>query len=113
MEQEDKPSLDPASVNDVETARLALRWALERIHKMQEECTTANQNAKDASEKLRLANDQLKQKEESLQRWQSTIRTWDAHWRDQETLEQHVTERLRKEIVVAEESRYRAERAGI
>jgi hypothetical protein len=30
----DKENFDASTVNDLETARLALRWALERLHKM-------------------------------------------------------------------------------
>jgi len=35
MEQE--PKLDPSTITDVETGKLALRWAVEKIHTLQEE----------------------------------------------------------------------------
>jgi hypothetical protein len=34
---ESEPKLDPSTITDMETAKLALRWAVEKIHTMQEE----------------------------------------------------------------------------
>ena len=66
---------DPATVNDVETARLALRWSLEKIHGLQDEVNKAKETAEDAVEKLRRATETIAEKDAAILRWKGTRAT--------------------------------------
>jgi len=101
----DKPFFDPSQVNDVETARLALRWSLEKIHGLQSDLNTSQETAKDAVDKLRQTTEKLTQKDAALLRWQSTIKTWEANWKDHQQMEDEIRARLEKEIVREEDVR--------
>ena len=100
----DPEKFDPSAVNDVETAKLALRWALERIHLLQDEAAKAKDAAQGAQEQARLLTDQLAKKEEAVQRWSSTIKVWEENWKTQGTMEAEARERVKKELVVEEDA---------
>jgi len=106
----DKKFLDPTSVNDVETARLALRWSLEKIHALQDELNKAKETATDAVDKLRLTTEQIAQKDAAILRWQSTIKAWEANYKDQAKLEAEIRARLAKEMTFEEDAGHKEAR---
>ncbi|HBL17182.1 MAG TPA: hypothetical protein DD417_10670 [Elusimicrobia bacterium] len=106
----DNKFLDPTSVNDVETARLALRWSLEKIHALQDELNKAKETATDAVDKLRLTTEQIAQKDAAILRWQSTIKAWEANYKDQAKLEAEIRARLAKEMTFEEDAGHKEAR---
>ncbi|MBI4386613.1 MAG: hypothetical protein HY551_04465, partial [Elusimicrobia bacterium] len=106
----EKEYLDPSSVNDVDTARLALRWALDRIRILQDEANRARQESKSSAERMQGLAKEIAQKDEALHRWQSTMKLWEENWKDQRTLEAEIKERLEKELVAQEDARGKEER---
>ncbi len=85
MEQD--PKLDPSTITDVETAKLALRWAVEKIHGLQEELGRLREDNRTKSNAARSLTEQLEQKTEVLKKWQGTIRTWEENWKTQTAME--------------------------
>src|SRR5947199_58299 len=88
---EEQQFFDASTVNDLETARLALRWALERIHKMSEESALAKQ----ANEALSTDNRKLHEEVGILEHQEKAL----------EETKQSLLERLRvqAEVVRAKE----------
>ncbi|MEI7482908.1 MAG: hypothetical protein WCK75_11260 [Elusimicrobiota bacterium] len=66
--QFDESSLNEASINDVETARLALRWALDKIRVLQEETLRAKQNLQEKTAQTSFLESQLKGKNSELEK---------------------------------------------
>ena len=66
----DESSLNEATINDVETARLALRWALDKIHALAEEDMKSRQNLQEKSSQVVFLENQLKSKSSELDRAQ-------------------------------------------
>ena len=60
--QFDESSLNEAAINDVGTARLALRWALDKIRLLQEDTFRSKQTLQDKSAQLTFVENQLKAK---------------------------------------------------
>lgn len=60
--QFDESSLNEAAINDVGTARLALRWALDKIRLLQEDTFRSKQTLQDKSAQLSFVENQLKAK---------------------------------------------------
>ena len=83
---DEERQIDPTAVTDIETARLALRWALERIHLLQDEGSKAKDTAQSALDKIRILTDQLAHKDETLHRWQSTIKAWETNVTDHQAM---------------------------
>ncbi|PJA15571.1 MAG: hypothetical protein COX66_09840, partial [Elusimicrobia bacterium CG_4_10_14_0_2_um_filter_63_34] len=106
----DQENLDPNQVNDVDTARLALRWSLEKIHGLQDQLNKAKETAADAVDKLRRTTEQITQKDAAILRWQSTIKTWEANWKDQRKLEEEIRVRVRGELSKEEDERHKEAR---
>ena len=106
----EKDFFDASAVNDLETARLALRWALEKVHVLQDESAKSRTVPQDAVEKLRLAGEQIAQKDAAILRWQNTIKVWEANWKDQQRMEEEIRERLKKELVREEDAASREAR---
>ncbi len=66
--QFDESSLNEASINDVETARLALRWALDKIRTLQEDTLRAKQNLQEKTAQTSFLESQLKGKNVELEK---------------------------------------------
>ncbi len=64
----DESSLNEAAINDVETARLALRWALDKIRSLHEEDLKTRQNLQEKSSQVSFLENQLKAKNVEIDR---------------------------------------------
>jgi len=64
----DESSLNETAINDVETARLALRWALDRIRALQEDTLRAKQNLQERTAQTVFLESQLKGKNSELEK---------------------------------------------
>ena len=62
----DQEPFEPSTVNDLETARLALRWALERLHKMTEEAAAHKEEKEKAVSANRRLAEEAAQKEATV-----------------------------------------------
>ena len=97
MEQE--PKLDPSAITDVETAKLALRWAVEKIHGQQEELGRLRDDNRNKTGINRSLTEQVEQKTEILKKWQGTIKTWEENWKTQTAMEADLKSKLREQIL--------------
>ncbi|MDA8132433.1 MAG: hypothetical protein M0011_13100 [Elusimicrobia bacterium] len=64
----DESSLNEQAITDVETARLALRWALDKIRSLHEEDLKTRQNLQEKSSQVAFLENQLKTKNAELDR---------------------------------------------
>ncbi|MDD2803915.1 MAG: hypothetical protein PHV33_00020 [Elusimicrobiales bacterium] len=64
----DESSLNEAAINDVETARLALRWALDKIRALHEEDLKTRQNLQEKNSQVAFLENQLKAKNTEIDR---------------------------------------------
>ncbi|MDO8757266.1 MAG: hypothetical protein Q7J64_04595, partial [Elusimicrobiota bacterium] len=95
----DQPNgFDPSTVNDLDTARLALRWALERLHRLSSEVTEARQEAAKALKARDEAAVDSREKDETVKRWRETVKAWEASISDHKKMEEQLREELRREI---------------
>src|SRR5271154_6212237 len=106
MEQE---FFDASAVNDLETARLALRWALERIHKMDAEAVALREDRDKSALAARQLSEEVGQKDEAVKRWKETIRAWESSMSDHKKMEETLRKDLRKELFAEEDLRVREE----
>src|SRR5579883_2859330 len=97
MDQE-KEYFDASAVNDLETARLALRWALERLHKMGEDLAALKTERDDAKQLAGRLTEEVSQKDQAVARWRETIKAWEASIKDHKRMEDELREELRKEV---------------
>ena len=67
-EKFDESSLNEQAINDVETARLALRWALDKIRGLHEDDLKTRQNLQEKSSQVAFLENQLKSKNSELDR---------------------------------------------
>ena len=67
-EKFDEASLNEQAINDVETARLALRWALDKIRGYHEEDLKIRQNLQEKSSQVTFLENQLKAKNSEIER---------------------------------------------
>ncbi|HBB66844.1 MAG: hypothetical protein A2X28_06955 [Elusimicrobia bacterium GWA2_56_46] len=67
-DQFDESSLNEEAITDVETARLALRWALDKIRALQEEAMRSRQNLQEKSSQAAFIENQLKGKNSEIER---------------------------------------------
>ena len=67
-EKFDEASLNEQAINDVETARLALRWALDKIRGFHEEDLKIRQNLQEKSSQVTFLENQLKSKNSEIER---------------------------------------------
>ncbi|HAT71560.1 MAG TPA: hypothetical protein DCS63_01940 [Elusimicrobia bacterium] len=67
-EKFDESSLNETAINDVETARLALRWALDKIRGLHEEDLKTRQNLQEKSSQVAFLENQLKAKNAEIER---------------------------------------------
>ena len=67
-EKFDEASLNEQAINDVETARLALRWALDKIRGYHEEDLKIRQNLQEKSSQVTFLENQLKSKNSEIER---------------------------------------------
>ena len=67
-EKFDEASLNEQAINDVETARLALRWALDKIRVYHEEDLKIRQNLQEKSSQVTFLENQLKAKNSEIER---------------------------------------------
>jgi len=67
-DQFDESSLNEQAINDVETARLALRWALDKIRALQEDSTRSKQLIQERSSQASFLEGQLKGKNSELEK---------------------------------------------
>ena len=108
MEQE--PKLDPSAITDVETAKLALRWAVEKIHGQQEELGRLRDDNRNKTGINRSLTEQVEQKTEILKKWQGTIKTWEENWKTQTAMEADLKSKLREQILNEEAVNWRTSR---
>jgi hypothetical protein len=101
---------DASTINDLDTARLALRWALERVHKMGEELSQAREEAGKSTRQKAELEEESRQKDETVKRWRETIKIWEASMQDQHRLEIQMREELRKEVTREEDAHVKEER---
>jgi len=111
MEQE--PKLDPSTITDVETGKLALRWAVEKIHTLQEETGRLREDNRNKTNLTRSLTEQMEQKTEILKKWQGTIRTWEENWKTQTALETDLKAKLREQIINEETANWKQLRAQL
>ena len=111
MEQE--PKLDPSAITDVETAKLALRWAVEKIHGQQEELGRLREDNRNKTGINRSLTEQVEQKTEILKKWQGTIKTWEENWKTQTAMEADLKAKLREQILNEEAANWRVSRAQL
>src|SRR5438309_1639817 len=78
---------DPSTVNDLDTARLALRWALERLQRLGTELTEARQEAAKAGKARDEAALDSREKDETVKRWRETVKAWEASISDHKKME--------------------------
>ena len=97
MENE-KEFFDASAVTDLETARLALRWALEKVHKLTEESGQARQERDKALRRASELSEEAAQKDQTLSRWKETIHVWEATLKDSKKMEEELKEDLRREL---------------
>ncbi len=64
----DESSLNEQAINDVETARLALRWALDKIRGLHEEDLKTKQNLQEKSSQVSFLENQMKAKNSEIDR---------------------------------------------
>ena len=64
----DESSFNEAAINDVETARLALRWALDKIRGLHEDDLKTRQNLQEKSSQVSFLENQLKAKNVEIDR---------------------------------------------
>ncbi|MCX5784093.1 MAG: hypothetical protein NTX59_00205 [Elusimicrobia bacterium] len=67
-EKFDENSLNEQTINDVETARLALRWSLDKIRVLQEEGLKNRQNLQDRASQSAFLENQLKSKNAEIEK---------------------------------------------
>ena len=67
-EKFDESSLNETTINDVETARLALRWALDKIRALHEDDLKTRQNLQEKSSQVAFLENQLKAKTSDIER---------------------------------------------
>ncbi len=67
-EQFDEASLNEKAINDVETARLALRWALDKIRVLQEDALRSRQDLQERSAQASFLENQLKNKNSEIEK---------------------------------------------
>lgn len=67
-EKFDENSLNEKTINDVETARLALRWSLDKIRGLQEEALKTRQNLQERSSQAAFLENQLKSKNSEIEK---------------------------------------------
>ncbi|OGS46856.1 MAG: hypothetical protein A3J79_14475 [Elusimicrobia bacterium RIFOXYB2_FULL_62_6] len=103
--------LDPAAITDVETAKLALRWAIEKIHTLSDEAARLKEDNRNKVNTARLLTQQNEQKDEILKKWQSTIKTWEENWKTQTAMEADLKGKLREQILNEETANWRQAKA--
>jgi len=64
----DESELNENTISDLETARLALRWALDKIRNLQEEMLKFKQNMQEKNSQLSFLEKQVKEKNEEISR---------------------------------------------
>jgi chromosome segregation ATPase len=67
-EQFDEASLNEKAINDVETGRLALRWALDKIRALQEDALRGKQTVQEKSSQVAFLEGQLKNKNSEIEK---------------------------------------------
>ena len=67
-EKFDENSLNEKAINDVETARLALRWSLDKIRGLQEEALKTRQDLQERSSQAAFLENQLKSKNSEIEK---------------------------------------------
>ncbi len=105
--------LDPSTITDVETAKLALRWAVEKIHALSDDAARLKEDNRNKTNLARTLTQQAEQKDEVLKKWQTTIKTWEENWRTQTAMEADLKAKLREQILNEETANWRQARAQL
>ena len=122
----EQESSAPLEINDLDTAKLALRWALERIRRTAAELDAAKETKARAEAEIRRLQTEVGAREDAARRWKATAEEWeeavkgyqrlarDAEGQARERIERRDSEesgRLRQEgaALRAETSKLRAE----
>ncbi|MBU2573078.1 MAG: hypothetical protein KKH28_03255, partial [Elusimicrobia bacterium] len=105
--------LDPSTITDVETAKLALRWAVEKIHTLSDDNARLKEDNRNKVNSNRTLTQQGEQKDEILKKWQTTIKTWEENWKTQTAMEADLKAKLREQILNEETAHWRQSRAQL
>lgn len=105
--------LDPSTITDVETAKLALRWAIEKIHALSDDNARLKEDNRNKVNIARQLTQQGEQKDEILKKWQATIKTWEENWKTQTAMEADLKGKLREQILNEETANWRQARAQL
>ena len=105
--------LDPSTITDVETAKLALRWAIDKIRALSDDNIRLKEDNRNKVNITRTLTQQGEQKDEILKKWQSTIKTWEENWKTQTAMEADLKGKLREQILNEETSNWRQARAQL
>jgi hypothetical protein len=97
----------------VETAKLALRWAVEKIHALSDDNIRLKEDNRNKTNITRTLTQQSEQKDEVLKKWQSTIKSWEENWKTQTDMETDLKSKLREQILNEETSNWRQARARL
>ena len=101
---------DASAVNDLDTARLALRWALERLHKLGAELSQAREELSLATKGRDALAEEARKKDETVKRWRETLKVWEASMAGQHELEKRLREELRAEVAREQDAHVAEER---
>ncbi|MEA3307494.1 MAG: hypothetical protein U9Q34_06885, partial [Elusimicrobiota bacterium] len=104
---EHQPNLDPSAITDVDTAKFALKWAVERLELLEASNTKLKDDTRNKTNIINSLTKQLDHKEETVKKWQGTIKTWEENWKSQEAMESDLKSKLRNQIINEEMANWR------
>lgn len=104
---EHHPNLDPSAITDIDTAKFALKWAVERLELLEASSTKLKDDTRNKTDIIRSLTKQLDHKEETVKKWQSTIRTWEENWKSQQAMESDLKSKIRHQIINEEMANWR------
>ena len=74
MDFEENVKLDPQGVGDLETAKLSLKWTLEKLKELKEELSVLKEEKAKRETQIRELILRAEQSEELVKKWQSTVK---------------------------------------
>ena len=110
---EHRPNLDPSAITDMDTAKFALKWAVERLELLEASSAKMKDDTRNKTNIINSLTKQLDHKEETVKKWQSTIRTWEENWKSQQAMESDLKSKLRNQIINEEMAHWRQAKAQL
>jgi len=98
-QEQEEPQVDLTNVTDLDTARLALRWATDKIQALKDELGSLREDFRVKADINKSLTEQIKQRDAILKKWQSTVRSWEENYKHQSATEEEIRKRLREEVV--------------